>query len=293
MKKIHVMFLLCLFYTSAYAEDTNVQQAIDWIMTSCVSSGTKVDISSSADAGLSVKSFLNGNIGGEVKLNKTEISGLTDELNKLSLENADKVRDCISPHRGKILNIILGISDENPTEGNFLKTSNGDFSLNLENYEEGDIPEEIGSEIVIKKKENKNIIVGMSSEPGGTIDFEGFNLKGNFSIEIITATDEASYILRSSDSNPENDITIHRNGHRLIFGKSDKDAMSSGYQRKSNKIQNSFKLYAKDNAVKFYVNDNYFGSIRHNPGVAYGKILIKGIGQYEFVSSISGFNLDN
>ena len=291
MKTIFTTFLLCLLSTSTQAEDTKVKQAIDWIMTSCVSSGTKIDISSNADDGISIRSTLNGNLGGEVQLSKTEITGLTDELNRLSLENANKVRDCTSPYRGTILNLILGISDNKNSEENSIKVRNGDFSLNLDKYEEGDIPEDIGSDIFIRKKENKKILSGMNSNPGGTIEFGGFSLKNNFSLEILTATDEASYILRSSDGNPENDIVIERDGHRLIFGESNKDAMSSGYDRSSNEVPNSFKLYAKDNAVKLYVNDNYFSSIKNNFNVEYGKIIIKGIGQNEFVSGINGFNL--
>lgn len=116
MKRIYFIPLLYAIISPTYAEDTKTQKAMDWIMQSCISSGSKVSISAQGQAGLKFKSLLNSGVQGEVTLDYSQLQGLGDELNKVSTENADKVRNCIEPYRMKIFNAIMeGSESENKT----------------------------------------------------------------------------------------------------------------------------------------------------------------------------------
>jgi len=102
------ILLLTSITSTSSADDKKINQAIEWMMQSCVSSGSKIDISAKGNADLKIKSILKSGVGAELSFTKSEITGLTNELNNLSLQNADQVRDCIAPYRGQILNAILG-----------------------------------------------------------------------------------------------------------------------------------------------------------------------------------------
>ncbi len=116
MKRIYFIPLLYAIISPTYAEDTKTQKAMDWIMQSCISSGSKVSISAQGQAGLKFKSLLNSGAQGEVTLDYSQLQGLGDDLNKVSMENAEKVRNCIEPYRMKIFNAIMESSEsENKT----------------------------------------------------------------------------------------------------------------------------------------------------------------------------------
>lgn len=71
----------------------------------CVT-GEKLEIEGSTDGGFAL--FKKG-LSGEFRFSKTEVSGFVDTLNdQIKSEQADKIRECMKPYIGRILNIILG-----------------------------------------------------------------------------------------------------------------------------------------------------------------------------------------
>lgn len=99
------------------ADQDNTEKAIDWIMKSCVSSGSRILVEGegSGEASLKLKSLekLGAGVSGSFNLKKEEIEGLTDQLNSLSLENAEKIRDCITPFRERIFIMYLPEEKDN------------------------------------------------------------------------------------------------------------------------------------------------------------------------------------
>lgn len=132
MKNLYILIAL-FFSVPIYAEDSKTQMAIDWIMKSCISGGSKVSISGQGEANLKFKSILSSGISGEVALDYDELQGLGDELNKVSLEHADKVRNCIEPYRMQIFNAIMGLSNSSQdVQKN--EHANDSINYNLDNF---------------------------------------------------------------------------------------------------------------------------------------------------------------
>ena len=107
-KKI-VLFMLispCL----CAEEDLSIQEWLDIFIDSCVGSGTSYIVSGSVDAGLglSLKKFsASGNLEGKVKITKSSYrllsEGISNAMSDTAANQADKVRDCLSPVRRNLL----------------------------------------------------------------------------------------------------------------------------------------------------------------------------------------------
>lgn len=105
--KANVITIAAVLWTSAaQANDSEkVDSAIQFLRMACVT-GDKLEIEGSTDGGFAL--FKKG-LGGEFRFSKTEVSGFVDTLNdQIKSEQADKIRECMKPYTGRILNIILG-----------------------------------------------------------------------------------------------------------------------------------------------------------------------------------------
>lgn len=95
-----------LWTSGAQAGDSDdVRSAVQFLRMACVT-GEKLEIEGSTDGGFAL--FKKG-LSGEFRFSKKEVSGFVDTLNdQIKSEQADKIRECMKPYTGKILNIILG-----------------------------------------------------------------------------------------------------------------------------------------------------------------------------------------
>lgn len=296
MKNIYFSLLIILLQpTSVYSKGIDdetqterIEQVIKWLEKTCVSKGSESEVTAKASAEFSLKSIFTGLFGGEATLSKKEISGLSGELNKYSVDDNKDMRDCFKDFNNKLVDeyIFKGKSDQDYSP---IKSNDGDFYLTLEDYDEGDIPEELGTDLVIKKMNNKNILSGMHSEPGGRVEIGNLSLKGNFTLELKIAAVGVNYILRAADGDPENDIKVSMNRNAMYFGKTSVRIPRSNF-KSSLSYPNSLKIYTKKNAVKLIVNEDYFGSIKHSQEVTYGKLIVDHLGSHESIFGIYGTN---
>ncbi|WP_287602147.1 hypothetical protein [Thiothrix sp.] len=93
--------------TMSHADEENIEKAIDWLLTSCVTSGSKVTLEGEGDANLTLKSLGDTGASGSFSIKKETIEGLTNKLDKLSQENAENIRDCIAPFRKRVFDMYL------------------------------------------------------------------------------------------------------------------------------------------------------------------------------------------
>ena len=107
------------------AENENIEKAIDWVLTSCVSSGSKVTLEGEGDANLTLKSLDDFGASGSFSIKKETIDGLSNKLDELSLENANSIRDCIAPFRERVFEMYIPDTSKESQESNTDKT-NGD-----------------------------------------------------------------------------------------------------------------------------------------------------------------------
>lgn len=158
------------------------------------------------------------------------------------------------------------------------------FTVNLDAYEVGDVPEELGSDLLIHNMDNKRYITGLSST--GRIELQGIKLHNNFEITfIIDFNDSDSVVALESDTGEQISIVF---GDEIKFG--DK-ADNYNEPWKSGKVLNRCRLLVNGGTAKFYINDIFFGTAIVESGITYNKFVINNIGQDEKVQYIQAENL--
>lgn len=99
--------ILLLFFVSLSFSSTKIDKAREFISEACVSKGSKLEFVVGGNADFKIKNWNKSGIVGEVKFKKSEIEGLTDNLNQYSSKQATEIRECMKPYIDKILDYIL------------------------------------------------------------------------------------------------------------------------------------------------------------------------------------------
>lgn len=146
------------------------------------------------------------------------------------------------------------------------------YSMDLTQYEIGDIPEELGSVVVTngKKIKGKTVLIGFQKGP---FHFQlPSPLSGNFEIKFTGYNlTNGNNVIRLHSSEKSLDWKLHWTNDVEIT-KGEKIRMA-GY--KVNKASNNFHIVAKGRAVKLFVNGEFIGSQLQNPSVAYDSFSVE------------------
>jgi len=291
-KKLFISMLLSsLILASAFAD--SMQDITKSIRSVCVApdqKGKYWSVKALGDAKIKIKILgVKTKVGGEVSLK--EWDGIKEILKKQQAGENKNYRDCVK--------FITPIFLKNFKENNNIKTpiliKNNDFSLDLSAYEEGDIAEELGKELVISKVNDKMAISGLQSDPSGEIEIRNINLKNKFRVEIINDvnTSDIDFILRTRDDDIDNDIKVRIKGGYIIFADTKTSLNDSNIEYKTGKNINEFVIYMKNGVVKFYINDKYFDTKKLPKNLVYNKLIIKQIAPKDYIYDISGYNINN
>ncbi len=158
------------------------------------------------------------------------------------------------------------------------------FAVNLDAYEVGDVPEELGIDLLIHSMDNKRYLTGLSST--GRIELQDIKLHDDFEITfIVDFNDSNSVVALESDTGKQLSIVF---GDEIKFGDTTDDYNEPW---KSGEVLNRCRLLVNGDTAKFYINDIFFGTAIVEPGITYNKFVISNIGQDEKVQYIQAENL--
>ncbi|WP_103654441.1 hypothetical protein [Agarilytica rhodophyticola] len=115
-----LIFLVAIFVSTGNAEEFDsgrIAGAIDFLKTACAS-GESIDVEASGGGGLSfIKKGASGSFNFRSEEARGIVNGLRDELQHENLQN---IRACMEPHIDKILNRLLGYSQNLDNDKNTL-----------------------------------------------------------------------------------------------------------------------------------------------------------------------------
>lgn len=226
-------------------------------------------------------------------ISKGEWEGIQTVLKKQQAKENQNYRECVKYLTPIFMN---NFKQDREKEKSPLLIKKDKFSINLSVYEEGDLPDELGKELVIKNIDKQNIIAGLQSKPAGYVEIKGLNLTKKFMFTILNDINSRAieFILRTRDDDIDNDLKIALvGGYNLTFGNTKKGLNMTENNYNNGYKVNEFKFYMKKNVVKFYINETYFGSIKANNKVVYDKFIIKSLDPKDYIYDISGYNITN
>jgi hypothetical protein len=130
---IPLLFISLSVSAQTQAQRTSVEQAIAFLRSACVTSGSSLELKASGDGSLQVRSILGSGVKGSVTLTKKELEGFADAASALGAQQASEMRNCMKPYIDKILAALLtGTANTSPqsisiqTGGNYFITSEFD-----------------------------------------------------------------------------------------------------------------------------------------------------------------------
>jgi len=211
----------------------------------------------------------------------------TKSFEKHQAGENNNYRECVK----EITPIFLSKLQAESKSKNPIIIKENSFSIDLTGYEEGDIPKELGENLLILRNKGGKILSALNSNPGGQVDIDNLKLKVQFRVEVLNDVNSRNFkiILRTRDDDLENDITIKMKRGYIYFSNIKADLDDIPY--KVGKSINSFILYAKEGVVKFYVNDAFIHSQKIDKENIYGKIIIKELERGDYIYDVSGYNI--
>lgn len=226
-----------------------------------------------------VRLFINDDFFGSVpidpntKIVSLTFSGITQEDYLFSLSLQDTTTE---------------VNERGPVGPLLVKNSNGDFYFDLTAYDIGDILYDNGSNIVLNEREGQAVISSLSSI--GIMTFDDLSIGPDF--EIVFDVDwndtNASFLFRAGD------------GAELKFNFIDGinfGARSSSYSSsvgwKGNQAVNQLKVISNKQAIRFFVNDNFFTTIPNERAEPFTSLTISGINQSDALFSFNSRNTNN
>ncbi len=109
MKYANLLFLSAVvsFQSVAANNDVEVDKAIDFLKTACVTSGSTLDISAEADGALNIKNIGKTGVSASVTVTHKQLEGLTDAASEFSVNQASEMRKCMQPYIERIISVYL------------------------------------------------------------------------------------------------------------------------------------------------------------------------------------------
>ena len=159
------------------------------------------------------------------------------------------------------------------------------FSLNLTLFEVGDLPTFLGSNILIHERNTIKHITSMPDTNANLI-IDQITLQSNFEL-IYNAdwTDSSVKVLLKSSNHR---IEIYHDNRDITFGAKSLDWNSTGW--KGNDFVNECRLSVSSGTGKFYINNEFFGSIVVPDNEQYKTLYLSGIQQKDALFSLTGRN---
>lgn len=103
--KYAIILASSLSITSPSYANSEINRAVSLLKIACVTGGERVVVEADGQAGLNLRNIRNLGVGGNVKIKRENINGLIDKLTSTSIQNAQSVRDCMSPYISEIFSI--------------------------------------------------------------------------------------------------------------------------------------------------------------------------------------------
>ncbi len=231
---------------------------------------------------LGVDAIASGSItdlGEYVKVNARLISTETGSVFSVAsakIAKSKTVKALLDQHSSKYQNSVKtrDISGQNS------------FSIDLSNYEVGDLVEGIGIDLMIAKRGTKKYIRGFNSV--GKLTINNLSLRNKF--EILFSADWNKFsqdlILQSEDGD---EIKLTFKNDHIIFGNTTKSWQKASW--KGNTAINDCRIYSNGKIAKFYLNGQFFGTSLINQNAIYTKLILRGIKKDDALFHLSGSNM--
>ncbi|MFC1751082.1 hypothetical protein ACFL2V_20020 [Pseudomonadota bacterium] len=133
---LSIFIMVCLLMAPSFdanADDSNINKAVEFLKTACVTKGSSLEMKATGDGSLKLKSLFGSGVSGSITLTKKEIEGFADVASELSAKQATEMRNCMKPFIDKIISALLtGYYEVEPqtidikTTGNYFVTSEFD-----------------------------------------------------------------------------------------------------------------------------------------------------------------------
>jgi hypothetical protein len=196
---------------------------------------------------------------------------------------------------------IEEMKTEDVAEEEPLTQGRTEFSIDLTPYEVGDIPGELGQNLLIRQIEKGDkYICAQAANPPGVIEIKDLRLSDAFEI-LITADWAATHpqfrsptwdspfsqtILIVAENGEEIKIEFVNSGD-IILG----DVRRHWGRTAWHKEINTIKVMVKSKQAKLFINDTLFGSIFVKPDTIYSTMIVKGIIDFDAIFGLSVRNL--
>ena len=287
MKKTLVILFLLLMANTAYSD--SIQDITKSIRSVCVApdqKGKYWEVDASGDTKVKIK-LIGSHIGLSGEISSGEWEGVQQVLKEQQASNNEDYRKCAKELTPLFIKSFS--SGKRLTDPVMIK--DGNFSIDLTVYEEGDIPKELGEGLVIQKINNKMVVSGLHKGSKGVLKIKNLNLKNKFRVEIVIDINYGGpdIILRTRDDDIDNDIKITMDTNYIYFGDKQDSLSHANYK----KDINEFVIYKKNDVIKFIINDKYFSSKQSSKNLVYNKLIVKGIAQKDYIYDITGYNINN
>ncbi|MUJ23710.1 hypothetical protein [Aliivibrio fischeri] len=129
-KSLIIMNVLVSMPVLGAGKTNEVEQAIEFLKTACVTSGSELNISADAEGALSIKKIKSSGISASVKVSHKQIEGFADAASKLSANQASEMRECMKPYIERIISVYLqGVTEVAP-QAIQIETQGTYFDLN-------------------------------------------------------------------------------------------------------------------------------------------------------------------
>jgi len=159
------------------------------------------------------------------------------------------------------------------------------FSLNLSFFEVGDLPTFLGSNILIHERNAKKHITSMPDSKANII-IDQITLQSNF--ELIYNADWTDSSIRVLLKSSNHDIEIYHGNRNITFGAKTVEWDTTGW--KGNDSINECRLSVSNGTGKFYINNEFFGSIVVPQNEQYNSLYLSGIEHDDALFSLTGRN---
>ncbi|ENM5736198.1 hypothetical protein DU972_003843 [Vibrio mimicus] len=110
-------------------KSAEVERAIDFLQTACVTSGSQLNISADAEGALSIKKIKSTGASASIKIEHKQIEGFADAASKLSASQATEMRECMKPYIERIISVYLQGTVEPEPKSVTIETQGGYFVL--------------------------------------------------------------------------------------------------------------------------------------------------------------------
>ena len=163
-----------------------------------------------------------------------------------------------------------------------------DYTLDFTQYEIGDLPEELGSNLIVGETDkDEKYLISHSADVPGEVEIKNIQFSGNFEVHITGRWCSSEIILSGTG---DEIIITYEGDNDVIFGSIRKDPNPVG-RVCMGCCSDYVKLVVKGKKATLFIDDKLFGTVFVTPDAVYNTISIKGLSGSETVSGISGKNL--